>query len=213
MGVPERTLPPLDGRAEALPPPPDVDALARRIAHSPTLRRAQGEVQRANAAYELERSRRVPDLTLSLGAKRAPESGRSQPMIGVSVALPLFDANQGAQLEALRRRDAAEALAEAEAQRLRTEVLQTVDQLQARASEALALKQDVLPAAQSAYDAASRGFELGKFGFLDVLDAQRTLLQARTQYLAALAQVHRAAAELERRLGAPDERPATGPQP
>ena len=213
MGVPERTLPPLDGRAEALPPRPDVDALARRIAQSPTLRRAQGEVQRAHAAYELERSRRVPDLTLSLGAKRVPESGRSQPMIGVSVALPLFDANQGAQLEALRRRDAAEALAEAEAQRLRTEVLQTVDQLQARASEVQALKHEVLPAAQSAYDAASRGFELGKFGFLDVLDAQRTLLHARTQYLAALAQVHRAAAELERRLGAPDERPATGPQP
>nr|WP_272875854.1 TolC family protein [Stutzerimonas stutzeri] len=39
----------------------------------------------------------------------------------------------------------------------------------------------MLPSAQSAYEAASKGFELGKFTFLDVLDAQRTLFQARSQ--------------------------------
>ena len=95
----------------------------------------------------------------------------------------------------------------AEEQRLRTEVLQAADQLKARADEAQLLDQDVLPGARSAYEAASRGFELGKFGFLDVLDEQRTWLQSRTQYLTALAEAHRAAAELERRLGAPTDRP------
>lgn len=207
------TLPALDGRPDALPPAPDAASLARRIEQAPTLRRAHGEVQRANAAFELERARRIPDLTLSVGAKRVAETGRNQPLIGVSIPLPLFDTHQGAQREALRKRDAAQALAEAEEQRLRAEVLQTVDQLQARASEAQSLQQEVLPGAQSAYEAASRGFELGKFGFLDVLDAQRTWLQARTQYLEALAQAHRAAAELERRLGPPNDRPATGNQP
>ncbi|MGK2926565.1 MAG: TolC family protein, partial [Lysobacterales bacterium] len=54
---------------------------------------------------------------------------------------------------------------------------------------------------QSAFDAATRGFELGKFSFLEVLDAQRTLFQAKTQHLRALAEGHRAAAEIERVLG------------
>lgn len=207
------TPPPLDGRAESLPPPPDAQALAERVAQSPALRRARGEVQHAQAAYELERARRLPDLGVSLGTKRAAQTGRHQPVIGLSIPLPLFDANTGAQLEALRRRDAAQALAEAEERRLRAEVLQALDQLAARAGEAQALKQDVLPAAQSVHDAASRGFELGKFSFLDVLDAQRTLLQARTQYFSALAQAHRAAAELERRLGTPNDRPLAGTQP
>ena len=38
------------------------------------------------------------------------------------------------------------------------------------------LRTDIVPGAQSAYAAATTGFENGKFGFLDVLDAQRTLL-------------------------------------
>lgn len=207
MGVADSTLPPLEGQPEALPQSPSVETFASRISQSPALRRAQGEVERAHAAYALERAHRMPDVTVSLGSKRVAEMGRHVPMIGVSIPLPLFDSNRGAQLEALRKHEAAQALAEAEEQRLRSEVLQTLDQLQARRGEVQVLQQEVLPGAQSAYEAASRGFELGKFNFLDVLDAQRTWLQARTQYLSALAQAHRAAAELERRLGAPNANP------
>ena len=39
--------------------------------------------------------------------------------------------------------------------------------------------------------------------FIDVLDAQRTLLQANTQHLRALADAHKAAAEIDRILGEP----------
>jgi cobalt-zinc-cadmium efflux system outer membrane protein len=59
----------------------------------------------------------------------------------------------------------------------------------------------VLPAAQQAHDAATRGFEAGKFGFIEVLDAQRSLLQARARYLSALSSAHQAAAAIDRLLG------------
>ncbi|MEJ8852716.1 TolC family protein [Variovorax rhizosphaerae] len=75
-------------------------------------------------------------------------------------------------------------------------------------TEAIALGADVLPGAQSAFDASTRGFERGKFSFLKVLDAQRTLQQARTQYLRSLAEAHRAAVDLNRILGV-DAMPAT----
>ena len=65
----------------------------------------------------------------------------------------------------------------------------------------ITLREQILPGAQSAYDAATKGFELGKFNFLEVLDAQRTLFQARAQYQRALAEAYRAAAEIERVLG------------
>lgn len=58
----------------------------------------------------------------------------------------------------------------------------------------------MLPGAQLAYENATKGFDLGKFSFLDVLDAQRTLFQARNQYLRALTDTHRAAAEIDRLL-------------
>ena len=63
------------------------------------------------------------------------------------------------------------------------------------------LRTDILPGALSAYEAASKGFELGKFSFLDVLDAQRTLFQAKTQYVRALAESHRSAADIDRIIG------------
>ncbi|WP_416762866.1 TolC family protein [Roseateles sp. So40a] len=206
-GLDEALIGSLDGRASALPALPDEAQIARRLADAPALRRARLEVERAQAAYELERSRRIPDVTVSLGAKRAQEIGRSQAVIGVSLPIPLFDRNQGAQREALKRRQAAEQLAEAESARLRAEVLGAADELAARVDEVQTLSREVLPGAQEAHVAATRGFELGKFGFLDVLDAQRTWLQARTQLLDALAKAHRAHADLERRLGAPAQQP------
>jgi cobalt-zinc-cadmium efflux system outer membrane protein len=63
------------------------------------------------------------------------------------------------------------------------------------------LQRDVLPGAKSAYDAATVGFENGKFNFLEVLDAQRTYFAAKSQYLKALAEAHRAAADIDRVLG------------
>ena len=172
MGVPQGSISLVDGSPDALPVLPGAETLGDRIQSSPILRRAQMEVQRAEAAFNLERARGVPDVTVGLGAQRAPDIGRTQPLISVSIPIPLFDRNQGAQFQALRKREAAQALAQAEEQRLRTEVLQAVDQLEARADEVEALRRDVLPGAQTAYDAARRGFELGKFSFLDVLDAQ-----------------------------------------
>ena len=60
---------------------------------------------------------------------------------------------------------------------------------------------DLLARCQQAYDAASRGFEAGKFGFLEVLDAQRSLLQARSRYLNTLAAAYQAAAVIDRTVG------------
>ncbi|MFX1682852.1 TolC family protein [Mitsuaria sp. CC2] len=203
VGIDEALIGALDGSAASLPALPAEADVARRMADAPVLRRARLEVERAQAAYELERARRIPDLTVTVGAKRAQEIGRNQAVIGVSMPIPLFDRNQGAQREALKRRQAAEQLAEAESMRLRADVLSAADELEARADEVDALQRTVLPGAREAYTAATRGFELGRFGFLDVLDAQRTWLQARMQWLDALARAHRANADLERRLGAP----------
>ena len=65
------------------------------------------------------------------------------------------------------------------------------------------LQRDILPGALTAFNAATTGFELGKFAFLDVLDAQRTLLLARAQYLRALAEAHRSVTDIDRLLGDP----------
>lgn len=182
----------------ALPPSADLPA---RLASSPVLARARIEVDRRLALVDVEKSRRTPNVTISVGVKHAEESGRNQALLGISVPLPLFDQNRGNLLEALRRADKAEDQLSVVESHLDTDVAQAYTHLANARQEVESLQQDILPGAQSAYDAAAKGFEFGKFGFLDVLDAQRTLLQAKTQYLRGLSDTHRAAAELDRLLG------------
>ena len=69
--------------------------------------------------------------------------------------------------------------------------------------EIATLRSVLLPGAQSAFDAATKGYQLGRFGYLDVLDAQRTLFQTRTQNLRALADYQRGVSEIERLVGGP----------
>ena len=193
----------VEGELQALPVLPELNVLADRLASSPALARARFEVDRRQALAHLERSRRTPDVTISLGVNRNQELGRNQAIVGISVPLPIFDTNRGNVLEAQRRTDKARDELVGTETRLGTELSQALEKLSISRQEVQALQQDILPGAQSAYEAATTGFEYGKFGFLDVLDAQRTLLQAKSQYLRALSEAHRAGAEIDRILGEP----------
>ena len=190
-----------DGHADTLPDLPVMSELAHRLQQSPNLLRARMEVDRRQALTQVERARQMPDITVSVGAKRDEQVGRTQAIVGISIPIPLFDRNQGNLQEALSRTDKARDEFAATEARLGSDLAQAHERLHAARQEAQLLQREILPGAQSVYDAATKGFEYGKFNFLEVLDAQRTLLQAKSQTLRALSEAHRAAAEIERILG------------
>ena len=101
------------------------------------------------------------------------------------------------------------AIAKARAQRraveasIHTALSQTYATLTSAYAEATGLKDKVLEGAQSAFDAAEEGYRAGKFDFLVVLDAQRTLFEAKGKYIGALADFHLAKADVERLVGRP----------
>ncbi|MDR2093747.1 MAG: TolC family protein [Azoarcus sp.] len=192
-----------EGRMDVLPVMLSPEEMEKRLQTSPAMTLARAEADRAGALARLERARRIGDVTLSLGSKRAEELGRNQMLVGLSVPLPLFDRNQGNVIEATQLADRARDELAATEIRLLTEATQTHERLRVSVLEAETLQREILPGAQGAYEAASKGFALGKFSFLEVLDAQRTFFEAQSQYLRALADAHRAAAELDRVLGAP----------
>jgi cobalt-zinc-cadmium efflux system outer membrane protein len=189
--------------AQTVPNLPELAGFTSRVSDGPAVRLARLEVERRRALARIESSKRVPDLTLSLGNKRDEEAGRNMWVVGFSIPIPVFDSNQGNELEALRRLDKARDEQAATELRIQGEAAQSYERMRNAAHEVAALRQDIIPAAESAFNAASKGFELGKFSFLDVLDAQRSYFQAKSQYWQALSNVHQAAAELDR-LAGPD---------
>ena len=192
----------LEGKAENLPSVPSLADLQPLISSAPGVVLARIEVDRRKALTDLEQSKRVPDVTVSVGMQRSNETQRNVLLFGVSVPLPVFDRNQGNLLEALKLEDKARDELQAATVRLHSEVAQARERLSTITAEVQSLQQEVLPGAKSAYDAATIGFENGKFNFLEVLDAQRTYFTAKSQYLKALGEAHRAAADIDRLLGA-----------
>ncbi|MCS4247242.1 TolC family protein [Pseudomonas sp. BIGb0164] len=175
--------------------------LLARLEHTTELRLAELQILQSEASVGLEKAQRIPDLDLSIGSQYDASARERVNLIGVSMPIPLFNRNQGSVLAASRRADQARDLRNATELRLRTETRQALDLWQTANTEVRAFNQQILPAAQRAVDSATRGFEMGKFNFLDVLDAQRTLIAARTQYLAATAQATDAWVRIERIYG------------
>lgn len=165
---------------------------------SAELRLAQTRIEQREAALGSERAKRIPDLTVSVGSQYSREERERVNVVGLSMPLPLFDRNQGNVLAASRRADQSRDMRNAVELKLRTQTQSALDQWSTAAQEVESFNKVILPAAQSAVDTATRGFEMGKFGFLEVLDAQRTLISARSQYLEALATATEARVAIER---------------
>ena len=189
------------GDVEALVEPPNAEAILARLSNAPQLRRAQRELERRKSLVTLEQARSVPDFTVSVGVKRSLDVPGEQALVALKVPLPIFNRNQGNLQEALRREDKAAEELQATQTALVATALQTLENVSARRRDADLLRTEVVPGARSTYEAATIGFENGKFSFLEVLDAQRTLIAAKSQYLIALANFHRAQAELESLIG------------
>ena len=180
---------------------PAAAQLLARLEQTAELRLAELNIVQNEASVGLEKAQRIPDLDVSIGSQYDASVRERVNLLGVSMPIPLFNRNQGNILAASRRTDQARDLRNATELRLRTETRQALDLWQTANTEVRAFNQQILPAAQSAVDSATRGFEMGKFNFLDVLDAQRTLIAARTQYLTATAQATDAWVRIERIYG------------
>lgn len=177
---------------------PQFEQLQAQLDASPQVQRAQNQIKRDEAQVQYERSQRIPDVSVVLGNKKDYEQGRSQTVVGLSIPLPLFNRNQGNLLSALRRVDQSKGQLEADKLRLNLALADAYQRAQVAQAQIDAMRSEILPAAQSALDAAVTGFELGKFNFLDVLDAQRTVVQTRAQYLSALSERYRSMADIQR---------------
>nr|WP_189657037.1 TolC family protein [Pseudomonas sp. BW16M2] len=211
-GVANQALARLTGSAEARferldasnlspGPAPQSEPLLAKVEQTAEWRLAAAQVERGDASLGSEKAQRIPNLTVSLGSQYSREDRERVNVVGLSMPLPLFDRNQGNVLAAARRADQARDLRNAVDLRLRSETRSALEQWGTAMGEVQAYDRTILPAAQQAVDTATRGFEMGKFAFLDVLDAQRTLIEARGLYLEALAQATDARAQVERIYG------------
>ena len=191
----------LAGDLERVEELPDFAELRAKLAQSPDLARWQAEMALRRANVVMARAQGVPDLTVGGGGTRFAEDDTNALSAGISLPLPLFDRNQGGKAEARVKLSQGAVQLRAVEAAVHRNLTQTWATLAAARSEALIVRDGLLPNAQKALDAASEGYRQGKWGYLDVLDAQRTLYEARARYLDALSEYHKAVAGAEGLIG------------
>ena len=189
------------GQLDAITPVPSADRLAAFLAQHPDVARWRTEMSLRQAKLALEKAKARVDLTLSGGVKYLNEPDDGAFIVGIGVPLPIFDRNQGGIREAkVELAKAAEERRSAETE-MTAALGEAYEELASAFEEATTLKKDLLPTAQAAYDAVREGYRQGKFAFLEVLDAQRTLFEAKQKHIGSLASYHQALAKVEGLIG------------
>jgi len=191
------------GSLDAVASPPSFDELLAGIAAAPELARWDTEIEHRRARLRLEEALRTPDPTLESGIRRYEETDDTGFLIGVSFPIFVFDRNQGGVREA--RFDFARVWEERRAAevRVRSELTEAYERLASAYHEVVKLRDEIVPGARRAFEAADEGYRQGRFGFLDVLDAQRTLFDAQDRQVVASTAYHLAVAALERLTASP----------
>lgn len=177
------------------------EEFSAQLANNPDMARWKSELLQKRAAAAVERSKSVSDVTVSAGTKYLAELEDTAFVVGISIALPLFDRNQGNIGIAQARLNKAHQLARQADISIGAQLVDVYQSMVSAYEQTVNLRDTIIPASEKVFDAAREGYTQGKFGYLDLLDAQRTLFQAKQQYLNLLVLYHQTHADLERLVG------------
>ena len=168
----------------------------------PELRRLQVLVARAESQEVLTEKEFSPAFQIRAGYNTLWDETDKRTVFGVSINVPIGRAKRGAALESAsaESRRAAGVLADA-----RASVLAETAQAFARVSEAIGIirlhEDELIPLASELRDAALADYRSGTGAFLNVITAERRLLEAELDFERARAEYIRRVAALERWTG------------
>jgi outer membrane protein, heavy metal efflux system len=171
-------------------------ALESILATHPDARTARVAVERAGAAVRSAEAAVVPNVTLATGYTRQNQNRSNDWLVGVSLPLPTWNRNQGG----IRTAQAELCAARQEVGRVENELVdRTAAALRTYLSATREAEQYVralLPRAEETYKLSVEAFRGGQFEYLRVIQAQQSVAEARLEYIRALGEAWKAAAEL-----------------
>lgn len=165
---------------------------------SPDLARQEQILDQSRHRLALEQAGSLPDPRIDIGVTEINAMNSRAFTVGVAVPIPVLNANRGNISRARHEVERAEQEKKQGALTLEVALEKARQWMHSAYGQASTLKSGVVPAAEKAFSLAREGYALGRFPYLEVLDAQRALFDARQQYIEALKEYHTARAGVER---------------
>ncbi|WP_267349834.1 TolC family protein [Sphingomonas sp. GM_Shp_2] len=186
------------GLLDRLPAPVAGPDLPARATGTLAMAAADADLAIADAGVRLARANRVPDLNVGPALRRLEATNDTAAVFSVSIPIPLFNNGRAAIAQARAQRTQADAIRRVTALDVEQAITDAQTEAANAATTARAAAGPALDAAQEAARIARIGYREGKFGQLDLLDAERTLAETRLAAIEALASYQNARARLER---------------
>lgn len=197
LGTTAKLYEPVIDLFESIIPPPERVDVIDSLDQIPLINIIENERLLRSAKLELEKSQAVPDLTVSGGVRYLNELKTNSFVAGVSMPLPFFNRNQGniESAEVLLRQ--VDEIKKARVLSVATNINSSFNNLLSAYNNSTRLKEEIIPESENAYEITRLGYLQGRFAFIDLLDAQRTLFDTEAQYLLELAYYYKSLIELE----------------
>jgi cobalt-zinc-cadmium efflux system outer membrane protein len=178
------------------------EELITLLEHNPELVRYATEERLASTRIQLAKSRRRADIEVSAGVrhfKSTEETG-----LILSVNIPWGTSSRAAshieEAEILSMRDPL--VYKQRRLNLHTTLFEVHQKIKHALSEIKALQEIIIPQARKALKDYEKGYAAGRYSFLELTEAQRTLLNSRLDMVMAAENYHRYRIEIDRLTGA-----------
>lgn len=178
--------------------PESLENYTTKLLETPDVKSLDSDVVKAQSGLSFEKASALPDPTFDLGVRKFREDDSQALVAGISIPIPVFNMNRAGIERAKHDLNAAQSDHQSARLALESTLIEIYGNFSGAYSETTALKNTVLPGAEEAFRFAREGYEAGKFGYLEVLDAQRTLFAARKQFNQSVLDYQRQRAAIER---------------
>ena len=167
--------------------------------NEPKIKLLRQQIKQAEAAVEMTRRGRYPDISLGLeGRNYTGDASFRQGMAILSMSLPWV--NRDKYRSEIQRDEARLKATELELADYQLSVREDVHHLSLKIDAArrdvLLYRDEIVPRSQSALESARSGWEASRAAFRDVLDARRMLIEGRLMQARALAEQYDMLSEL-----------------
>lgn len=173
----------------------------RLVAGSPALVVALAEYEVAERRLEEEVRKQIPDL--QVGPGYGTQDGDTQFNLGVSMPLPILNANRGGIAEATAERESARATVELELESAIAAAALRQAEWAAAASQRSLVQDELVPLADEQYREARQVADLGELNTLALLEALKRQCEARVRLIRAARDESLAIVGLEEVVGPP----------
>lgn len=192
--------------------PPSFQTVLTAIDDNPQLIRWTSIRAQREAELLSARLKPLPDVRVAAGWRHYNATSDNAVRLGVSIALPVWDQNQGDILAADEALQKTQADRDVNKAALIAVAGRSYDAINGALAEISLLRGSIIPNARKAAEGIEDAYAQGRFSLLDVLDAQTAVAQAALREQEALQSFHTAVTTIEGLVGRPFMLTAAGPK-